>query len=205
MRPKESLVLKTCRKPKLSNAAAIIHGDRVRGASGVATANGRSNGRYVTLEICSLGDLEAYGSPTHSITVVNAKATSMWMSPIWPRLRATTRTALSPWPYDWWWRTACPTGQPVGISGETTGCLSPLPPSRTGWSPGGKKAEQHVAAEYVDAVPADFSGYIAADELYDGPFCVLSIVDKRTYRRILYEVLDHDPCHSQKTHLRGTR
>jgi hypothetical protein len=24
---------------------------------------------------------------------------------------------------------------------------------------------------------ADFSGYIAADELYDGPFCILSIVD----------------------------
>ena len=43
---------------------------------------------------------------------------------------------------------------------------------------------------------ADFSGYIAADELYDGPFCVLSIVDNRTFRRILYEVLDHDPTHA---------
>lgn len=42
---------------------------------------------------------------------------------------------------------------------------------------------------------ADFSGYIAADELYDGPFCVLSIVDNRTFRRITYEVLDHDPTH----------
>ena len=40
---------------------------------------------------------------------------------------------------------------------------------------------------------ADFSGYIAADELYDGPFCVLSIVDNRTFRRITYQVLDHDP------------
>ncbi len=43
---------------------------------------------------------------------------------------------------------------------------------------------------------ADFSGYIAADELYDGPFCVLSIVDNRTFRRIIYEVLDHDPTHA---------
>lgn len=43
---------------------------------------------------------------------------------------------------------------------------------------------------------ADFSGYIAADELYDGPFCVLSIVDNRTFRRIAYEVLDHDPTHT---------
>ena len=42
---------------------------------------------------------------------------------------------------------------------------------------------------------ADFSGYIAADEVYDGPFCILSIVDNHTFRRILYEVLDHDPSH----------
>jgi len=42
----------------------------------------------------------------------------------------------------------------------------------------------------------DFSGYIAADELYDGPFCVLSIVDNRTFRRLIYEVLDHDPDHT---------
>jgi len=41
----------------------------------------------------------------------------------------------------------------------------------------------------------DFSGYIAADELYDGPYCVLSIVDNHTFKRIAYEVLDHDPTH----------
>jgi hypothetical protein len=45
----------------------------------------------------------------------------------------------------------------------------------------------------LDNVLAEFSGYIAADELYDGPFCVLSIVDNHTFRRITYEVLDHDP------------
>lgn len=39
----------------------------------------------------------------------------------------------------------------------------------------------------------DFSGYIAVDELYDGPFCVLSIVDNRRFHRLTYEVLDHDP------------
>ena len=41
----------------------------------------------------------------------------------------------------------------------------------------------------------DFSGYIAADELYDGPYCVLSIVDNHTFKRISYKVLDHDPTH----------
>jgi len=42
---------------------------------------------------------------------------------------------------------------------------------------------------------ADFSGYVAADELYDGPFCVLSAVDHRCYKRLLYDVLDHNPDH----------
>ena len=45
----------------------------------------------------------------------------------------------------------------------------------------------------MDWALADFSGYLAADELYDGPFCVLSAVDARQQRRLLYEVLDHDP------------
>lgn len=43
---------------------------------------------------------------------------------------------------------------------------------------------------------ADFSGYLAADELYDGPFCVLSAVDPHRQRRLLYEVLDHNPTHA---------
>jgi hypothetical protein len=38
-----------------------------------------------------------------------------------------------------------------------------------------------------------FSGYLAADELYDGPFCVLSIVDNRTFQRLAYRVLERDP------------
>jgi Transposase len=53
--------------------------------------------------------------------------------------------------------------------------------------------------DYLDWALADFSGYIAADELYDGPFCVLSIVDNRTFKRLLYQVLDHDPDHADIT------
>ena len=45
----------------------------------------------------------------------------------------------------------------------------------------------------MDEALADFSGYIAADELYDGPYCVLSIVDNHRFKRLFYEVLDHDP------------
>jgi hypothetical protein len=61
--------------------------------------------------------------------------------------------------------------------------------------PGGKKAEAVIEAGYLDWALAGFSGYIAADELYDGPYCVLSIVDNRTFKRITYRVLDYDPTH----------
>jgi hypothetical protein len=50
---------------------------------------------------------------------------------------------------------------------------------------------------------ADFSGYLAADELYDGPFCILSAVDPRQQRRLLYEVLEHDPTHRDITRFLG--
>jgi hypothetical protein len=47
----------------------------------------------------------------------------------------------------------------------------------------------------LDWALADFSGYLVLDEMYDGPFCVLSAVDGPNQRRLLYEVLDHDPTH----------
>src|SRR5438309_10829754 len=52
-----------------------------------------------------------------------------------------------------------------------------------------------MATDFLDWALADFSGYVAADELYDGPFCMLSAVDNRRYKRLLYDVLDHDPTH----------
>ena len=64
---------------------------------------------------------------------------------------------------------------------------------------GGKKAARQMWTSYLDWGLADFSGYIAVDELYDGPFCVLSIVDNRTFKRLLYQVLDHDPDHTDIT------
>jgi hypothetical protein len=50
---------------------------------------------------------------------------------------------------------------------------------------------------------AAFSGYVAADEVYDGPFCMLSAVDNRRYKRLLYDVLDHDPTHDDIRALLG--
>lgn len=71
--------------------------------------------------------------------------------------------------------------------------------SRTGLRLRGKKSETSIGTEYINKVLDDFSGYIAADELYDGPFCVLFIVDNHNFRRLCYEVLDHDPTHEDIT------
>jgi hypothetical protein len=75
----------------------------------------------------------------------------------------------------------------------STASSSPTPRSRTGSRPGGKKAARQTDPDHLDWALSDFSGYIAADELYDGPFCILSIVDNRTFKRLIYQVLDHDP------------
>lgn len=88
-----------------------------------------------------------------------------------------------------------PTDRHHGIYGVTIGFLSPGPRSRTGSRRRGKKAEADITGEYLDKALADFSGYIAADELYDGPFCVLFIVDNHRFKRLYYEVLDHNPTH----------
>jgi transposase len=40
---------------------------------------------------------------------------------------------------------------------------------------------------------SNFSGYLSADEVYDGPFCVLFAVDSNQQRRLAYEVLGHSP------------
>ena len=189
-------MLKTCRKLNGSSAVATIRDDRARIVVGVATAVARPSGRCMTSVIWSRNDRAMFSLRTRNIIAVNARATSTWTCRTWLRPRATTPTASSRWQCDWWWRTDCLTARPVGISGEIIASLCLSPRSRTGWRPGGKKAEQRIGGEYLDAALDNFSGYIAADELYDGPFCVLSIVDNRTFRRLSYEVLDHDPAHA---------
>jgi hypothetical protein len=64
---------------------------------------------------------------------------------------------------------------------------------------GGKKAQGQMDGAFLDWALATFSGYVAADELYEGPSCVLSAVDNRQYKRMLYAVLDHDPTHDDIT------
>lgn len=86
-------------------------------------------------------------------------------------------------------------GMQVGSCGATIVCLSRSLPSRIGWRRGEKRASERWESDYLAWALADFSGYLAADELYDGPFCILSIVDNRTCKRLFFQVLDHDPTH----------
>ena len=41
-----------------------------------------------------------------------------------------------------------------------------------------------METSYLARALENFSGYIALDELYDGPFCVLSLVDNRAFTRL---------------------
>src|SRR5262249_28883888 len=57
----------------------------------------------------------------------------------------------------------------------------------------GKKKRGSIKTTYLDEALAGFSAYLAVDEVYDGPFCILSVVDNRRYNRLAFRVLDHDP------------
>ena len=70
---------------------------------------------------------------------------------------------------------------------------------KTGLKRRGKKADAIIKTEYIDEALSDFSGYVAADELYDGPFWVLFIVDNHKFRRLYYEVLVHNPTNENIT------
>jgi hypothetical protein len=50
-----------------------------------------------------------------------------------------------------------------------------------------------ISTTYLDEALANFSGYLTIDEVYDGPFCILSVVDNRRYNRLAFRVLDGDP------------
>lgn len=154
-----------------------------------------SHENCMTLETWQPTIPSTFWSAIHSTAARNARSTSM---PTCATLRipaAIIPAESSTWQCDWLWRMACPIGRHHGTYGETIGFLSPGPQFKTGLKRRGEKAEKRITAEYLDGVLTDFSGYIAADELYDGPFCVLSIVDNRTFKRLIYDVLDHNPTH----------
>jgi hypothetical protein len=47
-----------------------------------------------------------------------------------------------------------------------------------------------MGSAFLDWALESFSGYVAADELDEEPYCVVSVVDNRQYKRILYSAHD---------------
>src|SRR4249920_3496284 len=96
------------------------------------------------------------------------------------------------WPCGWCLKMACPPDPPVGTSGATPVCWSLVPPCSMGWRRGEKKAQGHMGGAFLAWALEALSGDAAVDERYEGPSCVLSAVENRPDKRVLYEVRDHE-------------
>src|SRR5438874_1910561 len=197
--PKASRDPKICPRPRSFNAAATSRIGLAPFVASPVSATVPAHESCMTWETWLPAGRATSTSFTPSIAAPTAASISTPTCPTTPCPKPSTRIASWPWPSDSWWRTAYPIKPPAGTCGAITAFSFPTPPSKTGWRPGGKKAASQMDAGYLEWALADFSGYIAADELYDGPFCVLSIVDNRTFKRLLYQVLDQDPYHPDIT------
>src|SRR5215831_13163479 len=193
--PKGLPPLQTCHRQRSSLPVAPTRDKHVRGAVTRPIGTSSSSGRCTTWGISTCGVPVISSSRIRSIIVRNVISTSRLTCRIWRHPVVSIPTASSIWRCGSSWRMACPTARRVGTCGATTASLCRLRRSRTGSRRGGKKAQARMDTDFLDWALADFSGYVAADELYDGPFCILSAVDNRRYKRLLYEVLDHDPDH----------
>src|SRR5262245_23478905 len=198
-RPSASLDPRTCPRPRSASAAATTGGAPARGAGTAPPATGSSAAPSTTWVIPAPAGPATSSCSVPSATAAAAASTSTPTPPTWPTPAAITPAGSSTPPSGWSSRTACPIARPNGRCGATIACSSPTPRSRTGSRPGGKKAARRIETEHLDWALSDFSAFIAADEMYDGPFCILSIVDNRTFQRVSCQVLDHDPTHTDIT------
>ena len=188
-------MLKIYQNLKLSSVRVIARNNHVRLVGTWPIATRFSHAPCMTLVTWpTIGQLICM-LLTPNTAVQSARNTSTLILPTWRIRVATILAKLSTWRYGWSSRTDCRTDRRLGIYGGIIGFLFRGLRFKTGSRRREKKAEQRISTDYLDDALAGFSGYIAADELYDGPFCVLSIVDNHHYRRITYEVLDHDPTH----------
>jgi len=192
-------VLRTYLNQDLSNTAATLNTDFVHAATTTPTAFAFAPAGCTTWETLLPDGHAIWLLPIRNIVALNATTISTQIWTIWPYPEAIIPTVWWPWRCGWWSKIACLTGRHPGIYGGTIESLCPGLRSRTGSRQRGKKAESSIQTKYLDDVLADFSGYIAADELYDGPFCVLFIVDNHKFRRLYYQVLDHNPTNEDIT------
>jgi hypothetical protein len=192
--PKKLPILTTCQNRKSKRAAASVKKVPVPFANGPLEDTTSDNDPSITSVITTPGVPSKLFCNIPSITVANAKSISMSICHPSHRRSQITRTLLSNSPSDSLLTMVCLTAMPVGIFGETIVFSFPLPPSKIGSRRREKKMYSKIETdEYLDWAFENFSGYIAIDEVYDGPFCILSVVDNREYKRLIFRVLDHDP------------
>jgi hypothetical protein len=192
-------VLRIYRDQSLCGAAATIKGGHVRYANTVHTGFERLAALCTIWETLWPADHATSFSNTPNTAVPSAIIilTRTWT--IWRRPKAIIRTEWSQWRCGLLLKMVCRTVRHHGIYGVIIECLCLGLQFKTGSKQRGKKAEATIRTEYIDDALFDFSGYIAADELYDGPFCVLFIVDNHKFKRLCYEVLDHNPTNEDIT------
>ncbi|MFQ5835835.1 MAG: transposase [bacterium] len=183
----------------LFDAAATISGGHARCANIVHIGSVPSDALYTTWEIAFPDVPATLWLRIRRTAVPNATAISTLTWTIWHCPKAIIRIEWFRWQYDLWLKMVCRIEQLRGIYGVTTGYLFPGLQFKTGLKQRGKKAEVLIKTDYIDKALSEFSGYIAADELYDGPFCVLFIVDNHKFKRLYYEVLEHNPANEDIT------
>jgi hypothetical protein len=190
---KGSRVSKTYPDRWSNTVRGITVGGAVRSVVVVAIAIPSARERFTISVVSVATDLSTCTSFTRNIVVNPVASTSAPISRILRRWEVTILNASFVWLYVSWSKMACLIVRLRGTFGAITEFSSLSPQFKTGSRPPEKKIGSRIETDYLDWALADFSGYLAADELYDGPFCVLSAVDARQQRRLLYEVLDHTP------------
>ena len=192
-------MLMTYPKPSLFGAVETISGSHVRCASTVPIGFEPSDALSTIWETRLPGGHATSFSHIHSTAVSNVTITSMQTWTIWHCLKAIIPIEWFQWPYDLLLKMVCRIVPHHGTYGVTITYLFRGLQFKTGLKQRGKKTEATIKTDYIDKALLDFSGYIAADELYDGPFCVLFIVDNHKFNRLYYEVLDHNPTNEDIT------
>jgi hypothetical protein len=193
MKHKELHVLKIYQNQNLFDEAEIISGVPVHCVNTVHTGCEQLSVLCTTWETLLPADLAILFSRIRRTAVQNVTITSTPTWTIWLYPEAIIHTGLFRWRSGLLSKMDCRIVRHHGIYGETTVYLYHGQQFRIGLKQRGKKSEAAITTDYINYALSDFSGYIAADELYDGPFCVLFIVDNHIFKRLYYEVLDHDP------------
>jgi hypothetical protein len=153
-----------------------------------------ANARSTTSAISKLVALSKSFCDIHNTIVANVKNTLVLICHPSLRRSLITPMQLSNLPSDSSLMMTCLIAVPVGISGETIVFSFHSLPSKIGSKRQGKKTYSKIESnDYLDEALKNFSGYIAVDEVYDASFCILSLVDSRENKRLMFRVLKHNP------------